>query len=568
MSDFTAVAKGSSFTDANANFKKIEEAILSNDQKAFEKSIDEMSPFEIKNLLVSYAKEGDKRSTFTLLNAGRGNPNWINTLAREAFFLLGTFSMEEAKRTMNLPDFDLAGMPQREGCASRFLAFLEKHENEKASDFLKRAYDYLVAIGFDADGFVEEWTSGISGDLYPMPDRVLNYTQQIVNLYLTKAICDSHGPQEPYDLFATEGGTAAMCYLFYCLKSNFLINPGDRMALMTPIFTPYLNIPHLNDYNLEVVNINATTASADGLHSWQYPKSELEKLKDPSIKLLCLVNPSNPPSYAMDEKSKQTLIDIVKNHNPNLMIITDDVYGTFVPHYRSVLADLPYNSASVYSFSKYFGATGWRLAVIATSKKNVFDDLIAALPEDKKQILVQRYSCLTDDIAKVKFTDRMVADSRLVALNGTAGLGTPQQVQMSLFALYCLLDTEDVYRTKMQDLVTGRLNLLWKSLGWELDPDPLRAGYYSIIDLSIWATKLYGVDFFEWLKKNYNSLDIVIRLARDTGVVVMDGDGFAAPEWSVRVSLANLDTDDYIQIGKKISQMLGEYADAWKASQA
>ena len=44
----------------------------------------------------------------------------------------------------------------------------------------------------------------------------------------------------------------------------------------------------------------------------------------------------------------------------------------------------------------------------------------------------------------------MVADSRLVALNGTAGLGTPQQVMMSLFALYCLLDDHDAYRTKMQ----------------------------------------------------------------------------------------------------------------------
>ena len=98
---------------------------------------------------------------------------------------------------------------------------------------------------------------------------------------------------------------------------------------------------------------------------------------------------------------------------------------------------------------------------------------------------MNRYACLTDHIEKVKFTDRMVADSRLVALNGTAGLGTPQQVMMSLFALYCLLDDHDVYRTKMQQLVQHRLGLLWKSLGWTLTPDPERAGYYSVIDLGI-----------------------------------------------------------------------------------
>ena len=270
---------------------------------------------------------------------------------------------------------------------------------------------------------------------------------------------------------------------------------------MTPIFTPYPNIPTLNDYDLDVTYIQANTIDADGLHTWQYPDSELEKLRDPSIKLLCLVNPSNPPSVALDDASRAKLVSLVKNERPDLIIISDDVYGTFVPHYRSLLDDLPYNTACVYSFSKYFGATGWRLAVIATAQNNVFDDLIAKLPDDKKKALANRYACLTDHIEKVKFTDRMVADSRLVALNGTAGLGTPQQVMMSLFALYCLLDDHDAYRTKMQQLVQHRLGLLWKSLGWTLEPDPERAGYYSVIDLSIWATRLYGADFFAWLKE-------------------------------------------------------------------
>ena len=54
-----------------------------------------------------------------------------------------------------------------------------------------------------------------------MPDRILRYTQEIVNHYLVKALDDGHAPATPYDLFATEGGTAAMCYLFYSLKCNF-----------------------------------------------------------------------------------------------------------------------------------------------------------------------------------------------------------------------------------------------------------------------------------------------------------------------------------------------------------
>ena len=48
-----------------------------------------LSPFEIKNELIELAKEGSKTAQSAFLNAGRGNPNWIATEPREAFFLLG-----------------------------------------------------------------------------------------------------------------------------------------------------------------------------------------------------------------------------------------------------------------------------------------------------------------------------------------------------------------------------------------------------------------------------------------------------------------------------------------------
>ena len=44
-----------------------------------------------------------------------------------------------------------------------------------------------------------------------------------------------------------------MCYLFKSLKSNRLLNAGDTIALGTPIFTPYLEMPHLEDYDLKIV---------------------------------------------------------------------------------------------------------------------------------------------------------------------------------------------------------------------------------------------------------------------------------------------------------------------------
>ena len=47
--------------------------------KRFEQGLEQMSPFEIKNDLISYAKECDQKAVCQFLNAGRGNPNWINT---------------------------------------------------------------------------------------------------------------------------------------------------------------------------------------------------------------------------------------------------------------------------------------------------------------------------------------------------------------------------------------------------------------------------------------------------------------------------------------------------------
>lgn len=73
------------------------------DTKNFEKKMETISPFELKNQLIDMADESLKKTARTMLNAGRGNPNWIATTPREAFFLLGQFGLEECRRVMNLP---------------------------------------------------------------------------------------------------------------------------------------------------------------------------------------------------------------------------------------------------------------------------------------------------------------------------------------------------------------------------------------------------------------------------------------------------------------------------------
>ena len=513
--------------------------------KNFAKKMETISPFELKNKLIEMADESIKKIAHTMLNAGRGNPNWIATEPREAFFLLGKFGLCECRRVLSLEE-GIAGIPQKDGIAARFEAFLKENEKEPGAKLLKGTYNYmLMEHAADPDTLVHEWAESVIGDQYPVPDRILHFTELIVQDYLAQEMCDRRPPKGTFDLFATEGGTAAMCYVFDSLQENFLLNQGDSIALMIPVFTPYI----------DVTEISADQMTPDGLHTWQYKDEDIDKLKNPQIKALFITNPSNPPSYALNPETVARIIHIVKNDNPNLMIITDDVYGTFIPHFRSLMAELPHNTLCVYSFSKYFGATGWRNAVIALHEDNIYDKMIARLSEEQKAILNKRYSSLDLHPEKMKFIDRMVADSRQIALNHTAGLSLPQQMQMSLFSAFALLDKEDRYKAKMQEIIHRRLHALWDNTGFTLVEDPLRAGYYSEIDMLVWAKKFYGDDFVAYLQKTYNPLDVVFRLANETSLVLLNGGGFA-----------DLNEADYVKIGKSIKRVLEEYAKVWKAS--
>lgn len=204
------------------------------DYREYEK----MSPFEIKDGLMKLAKRSAQKSTNALLNAGRGNPNWIATTPREGFFLFGQFALTESRRTMDNPAAGLGGMPQMKGIAARFDAWLAKHAEDPGADFLSRMVEHGVKMfGFDADAFVFELTDSIIGDNYPVPDRMLVHAEQVAHRYLMWAM-GANAPIGKFDLYAVEGGTAAMCYIFKSLIANRILKKGDTIAMGTPIFTP------------------------------------------------------------------------------------------------------------------------------------------------------------------------------------------------------------------------------------------------------------------------------------------------------------------------------------------
>ena len=167
---------------------------------------------------------------------------------------------------------------------------------------------------------------------------------------------------------------------------------------------------------------------------------------------------------------------------------------------------------------------------------------------------------------KISFIDRIVADSRQVALNHTAGLSTPQQVQMAFFCAFALIDSNDNYKNLTKSICQKRKQLLCQGLNVKIFNDPHYASYYTEINILDWARVEYGIEASKYIEKNYTPFDILYNLAKNYSTVLLNGDGFASSRWGLRVSLANLNDEAYLKIGQTLRERFDNIIKEFKAN--
>ena len=529
--------------------------VITLQQEAEQQLQKELGAFEITANQRELAKSNE--AGYSVLDAGRGNPNWINTQARYAYTCFSDFATRECELDMN--HGSMAGHARQEGIGARFDAAMDP---ENATDaFLIAGVDYCVnTLGLDKDTLLKELADAVIGDYYPSPSRCLACTEIILNAYLQSTLYHGADLAGETMVFPTEGGSAAMVYIFEALSHNRLLNPGDQIAIATPIFTPYMQIPSVKNYGLVSIDVSSTQEE-----NWNIAEAELAKLEDPSVKAFFLVNPSNPASHALSEKTLERLKTVVEK-NPDLIILTDDVYGTFAEDFRTVYSVLPYNTILVYSFSKLYGVTGWRVGLIAMNKSNVCDRLLSELPEEDQSFLRDEYSIVTAEPENMPFLDRVVADSRSIGLYHTSGLSTPSQVFMAMMSLTHLVCTEeDPYIRLANETVRARYTALMNALDLPADDSAQNAQYYTLVDVLTIAANRYGADYADWLRTSRTEIDFLNDLAAKKGVVLMYGPGFSAPEGTVRISLANLNAEDYTEIARRLFELLDDYYAEYEA---
>ncbi len=512
-----------------------------------------LSPFELRNNLKKIAKESvlkkqkEGKSAF-VINAGRGNPNFLNTTVRQAFSQLNLFMADLTKSDIS----DLGFRAKEEGIAKKFYQFLKQNEKKEGVEFLKNAISFaLEKFRFDPDNFIFSLGDACLGDYYPSPPRVLPFAETILIQYAKEVFNLSHLSE--FDVFPTEGGAAAMVYLFNSLKINKLLKPKDSIAIITPIFSPYLEMPELKEYDLVEILLESKEEE-----KWQISDSELKKLEDFKVKMLFIVNPANPSSYSLNDHVVSKIKDFVNSKRPDLMIVLDNVYATFVEKFHSLVKELSENTICVYSFSKYFGVTGWRLGFIMMGKDNIIDKKLPSLEAD------ERYKIVALEDGRLPFIERLQLDSRSVSLSHTGGLGTPQQAMMALLAIYEMLHGKE-YGKNIHALLKKRHQIFYQNLSFPAEDDKDSTHYYILLDMLKVAQHKYGKAFVSYLEKEVDPLDFLFKLAQDKCSVILPGSGFAAPKWYFRISLANLDDEAYALLGKNIADVLQSFFNRYDA---
>ncbi|MFZ6672939.1 pyridoxal phosphate-dependent aminotransferase [Undibacterium sp. Xuan67W] len=168
----------------------------------------------------------------------------------------------------------------------------------------------------------------------------------------------------------TSSGVSALM-----LVAQTLLNPGDRVVAVTPLWPNLIEIPKI--LGAEVVKVVLEFG-----HSWELDLQKLLDALTPGTKMLMVNSPNNPSGWVMPRHQQEIVLDHCRQHG--IWILSDDVYERLVyaeqPHQAHCapsfldIATPEDRLVSTNSFSKAWLMTGWRLGWIV-APASVMEDL-------------------------------------------------------------------------------------------------------------------------------------------------------------------------------------------------
>ena len=179
---------------------------------------------------------------------------------------------------------------------------------------------------------------------------------------LAHYLSELHQPVSAEHIAVTSSGVSALM-----LVAQLLLNPGDRVVIVTPLWPNLVEIPKILGAEVICVPLRLSTQRADPI--WELDLDHLLDALTPDTKAVLINSPNNPTGWTMPRSQQQIVLDHCRRHG--IWLLADDVYErliydapagmrTCAPSFLDI-ADNNERVVSTNSFSKSWLMTGWRL---------------------------------------------------------------------------------------------------------------------------------------------------------------------------------------------------------------
>lgn len=222
-----------------------------------------------------------------------------------------------------------------------------------------------------------------------------------------------------------------------------LTQPGDEVILASPSYASYQEAVRLAD-------CIPRFAVLDEEHNFAFDPDAFEACISARTRLILYCNPNNPTGTVFSEAQTRALIALAERHN--LLLLIDEAYKDFVygpePYFSPAqVSAVRHRVVRVFTFSKAYGMTGWRVGYLHTAALcareilKVHDALVTCAPVVSQYAAIAALEYGSDHIARFRRTFKERRDLSLEHLDRLSHVFDYQKPEGSYFVFPRVKDT-------------------------------------------------------------------------------------------------------------------------------
>lgn len=200
-------------------------------------------------------------------------------------------------------------------------------------------------------GVIQHLDTDVDAGKYTLPDGLSELREAVVKKHKLATGIEVDADE---NVMISAGNMQGLNTLFHTM-----LDPGDEIILTDPCFAS-----HIQQINL--FSGKAVYWPLDEDNNWSLDIDLLPELITEKTQAIVLVSPSNPTGKIFTEEELKRVGKIAKEHE--ILIIIDDPYSDFIYENKEKYFNLASveeykeNIVYLYTFSKSYAMSGWRLA--------------------------------------------------------------------------------------------------------------------------------------------------------------------------------------------------------------